>query len=176
MYGHLTLRQYGGIVAIYRSGNIWSVYQSADLLLIPSSGTLTRDGCLVMETSAARAARDRFPGLARRLGLALLPTPALYCEGSRVHCFALHVGEGKLGVWQTKLYWRDPVSPVLVSAAVQRLSALLSLRPLSAVHLCLPDDAPLDGGAIELRPLLSPLPDEVTVWTPAPGAGLAAPA
>lgn len=52
-------------------GNIWSVFEQADLFLVTTNATLNRQGALVMGAGIARQARDRFPGLDQKLGKAV---------------------------------------------------------------------------------------------------------
>jgi hypothetical protein len=51
-----------------QQGDMWSVYQEADLFLITTNATLKRNGALVIGRGIARQARDRFPGLDIALG------------------------------------------------------------------------------------------------------------
>jgi len=131
------------------------------LLLFTANSVLTRSGALVMGAGAARALRDRIPGVDRVLGrrLAAAGAPAVYgllvVRGRRI----------RIGAFQTKRHWREPSDLELIRLATRRLLAYLEDHPeVRRVDLNFPGVGL--GGLSErtVRPILEALPPFVHVW------------
>jgi hypothetical protein len=88
----------------FQCGDIWSVYEQADLFLITTNATLKGNGALVMGRGLARQARDRFPGLDLALGQAI----AARCGhlGRYQLLVSPHWPRAKLGAFQVKRHYR----------------------------------------------------------------------
>ena len=55
----------------FRSGDMWDVYNEADLFLVTSNSFVKKDERLVMGAGIAKEALDRFPNIDLRLGQAI---------------------------------------------------------------------------------------------------------
>ena len=140
-------------------GDMWSVYDRADLFLVTTNGVVTKDGRLVMGAGIAKQACDRFPGLDEALGKAALAAGAPY--GLLV---SPRWPKAKLGVSQTKGEWKAGASPALIDLGTHMLLEWCEEHPTAQVHLNMPGVG-LGGLPRELvLPILKPLPDTVTVW------------
>ena len=142
-----------------RTGDMWLVFDEADLFLITTNATLTVHGKLVMGAGIAKEARDRFPGLDVALGKAVI------ARGSR---YGLLISpdwpRAKLGAIQTKLHWKDPAQLSLISEAVGRLTLWCKAHPSAQVHLNFPGIGYGNLPRAQVLKLLEPLPDTVTIW------------
>lgn len=142
-----------------RSGNMWSVFDEADLYLITTNATLTVHGKLVMGAGIAKQARDRFPGLDEALGKAVI------AKGKH---YGLLISPGwpraKLGAFQTKLHWKDSAQFSLISEATGRLVLWCKAHPKASVHLNFPGIGYGNLPRAQALQVLEPLPDTVTIW------------
>lgn len=142
-----------------RTGDIWSIFDEADLFLITTSATLTVQGKLVMGAGIAKRARERFPGIDEALGKAVIE------QGKR---YGLLVSprwpEAKLGAFQTKLHWRDESQFSLISEATTKLSLWCRAHPSASVHLNFPGIGHGQLPRSQVFRLLEPLPDSVSIW------------
>ena len=82
-------------------GDMWSVFDQADLFLVTTNHVVMGDGKLVMGAGIAKQARDRFPGLDAALGQAALATGTPY--GLLI---SPRWPKAKLGAFQTKGEWK----------------------------------------------------------------------
>jgi hypothetical protein len=140
-------------------GDMWSVYDQADLFLVTTNGVVSKDDKLVMGAGIAKQARDRFPGLDKALGKAVLTTGLPY--GLLV---SHRWPKAKLGAFQTKDCWTEGASPALIDLSTHNLLEWCKEHPTAQVHLNMPGVG-LGGLPRELvLPILEPLPDTVTVW------------
>jgi len=145
---------------------MWTAYDTADLFLITTNSTLRRDGTLVMGRGMARQARDRFPGLDAALGgqirqvcgsggqYGLLISPR-WQPGAAPH---------KLGCFQVKRHWQRPADLTLIGHSVTALTWWARLHSDCHIHLNFPGIG--NGGLARtaVLPLLTALPDNVTIW------------
>ncbi|MCO5193151.1 MAG: hypothetical protein M9930_07645 [Anaerolineae bacterium] len=151
----------------YQQGDMWSVWESADLFVITTNSTLRADGALVMGRGIARQARNRFPGIAAALGRAIAQT---YGSGG---VYGLLVSPSwptaKLAAFQVKRDWRDTAALDLIRRSTALLVTWCSAHPDSQVHLNLPG---IGNGRLSrdvVIPIISALPETVTIWEmPAP--------
>ena len=141
------------------TGDMWSVFEQADLFLITTNGILNAHGALVMGAGIARQARDLFPGLEQRFG------KAVSSYGPRYGIlFPNAWPEDKLGAFQTRQHWREGGDVKLIELARDKLSVWCQLYPTCQVYLNMPGVG-LGGLKREVvLPLFSQLPDTVTLW------------
>lgn len=159
---------------IYRSGQMWDVWpDNCDLFIVLANSTLTKSGALVMGAGIAREARDRFPGLDKKLGEAVRRTSEVRKEGL---FYGLLVSENwpasKLALLQTKYHWMQPGSPVLIEQSLFKLWGwLVTTDPTLRVHLPFPG---IGQGGLSVERLLPSVEGalrsfpNVTVWTHQP--------
>jgi hypothetical protein len=140
-------------------GDMWSVYDQADLFLVTTNSVLNRHGALVMGAGIARQSRERFPGLDTALGKAVMLAGTRY--GLLV---SPHWPRARLGAFQTKVHWHDTSSLELIVFSTRKLLAWCDEHPTARVHLNMPGVG-LGGLTREqVLPALERLPDAVTVW------------
>lgn len=140
-------------------GDMWSVFDEADLFLITTNSDLNHRGALVMGAGIARQARDRFPGLDQALGKAVALIGPHYGL-----LFPNAWPDDKLGALQTKRHWRDKAEVQLIALAASKLKTWCNLNANCRVHLNMPGVG-LGGLPRELvLPILEPLPDTVSAW------------
>ena len=154
-----------------RQGDMWSVYQEADLFLITTNATLKQNGALVMGRGIARQARDRFPGLDLALGGHIQSV----CDGSAnalrsgLSEYGLLVSPrwptAKLGAFQVKTHYRQPADLALITHSTAALAVWCEAHPQAAVHLNYPG---IGNGRLlpdDVWPIVVRLPETVTLWT-----------
>lgn len=146
----------------YRQGDMWSVWESADLFVITTNSTLRADGALVMGRGIARQARNRFPGLAAALGQAI----AVACGNGGVYGLLVSPSwpTAKLAAFQVKRDWRDTAALDLIRRSTALLVTWCSAHPDSQVHLNLPG---IGNGRLSrdvVIPIIRALPETVTIW------------
>ena len=140
---------------IYERGNIWSVYRDTDHLLFTANSCVKADGSLVMGAGIAKQVRDRFPGIDRLIGAVVKAT------GTR---FGLILGR-KIGVFQTKLHWRDPSPVELIEHSTRLLTVRASDTPGERFDMTMPGCSHGQLSRSIVDPIISFLPDNVHVWT-----------
>jgi len=156
----------------FQRGDIWSVYEQADLFLITTNATLKGNGALVMGRGLARQARDRFSGLDMAWGQAI----AGRCGHlGRYHLLVSpHWPRAKLGAFQVKQDYRHQADPRLIRKSVAALSGWCAAHPGAQVALNFPGigNGRLSRSAV--LPIIAQLPDQVTIWEYPPDVAPAA--
>lgn len=148
-------------------GDMWTVYDQADLFLVTTNGVVTKSGKLVMGAGIAKSARDRFPGVDQALGAAVKASGSPYGLLVSSRWFMPHDGSeptAKLSAFQTKDNWTEGSSPALIAFSARKLLAWCERHPTARVHLNMPGVGCGGLRREEVSPLLEPLPDTVTVW------------
>ena len=153
-----------------RQGDMWSVYQEADLFLITTNATLKQNGALVMGRGIARQARDRFPGLDLALGGHIQSV----CDGSAnalksgLSAYGLLVSPrwpvAKLGAFQVKTHYRQTADLDLIAHSAESLAVWCEAHPQAAVHLNYPGIGNGRLNQVDVWPLIAQLPKQVTIW------------
>ena len=119
---------------IIKSGNMWSVWQQADLFFITTNSTIDTRGNLVIGAGIARQARDRFPGIAALWGKLIAPIPTDY------HLLispSWQTGK-KLAAFQTKRHWRQDSPLGLIIASTAKLHEFAIANPQAKIKLPFP--------------------------------------
>lgn len=149
------------------TGDIWEAWDSADLFLCTTNGSITTDGRLVMGAGIARQVKERFPGIDLKLG------KAVKTHGTGISKRCYHYGllispdypQKKLGLFQTKYGWQEDSTIKLIEYSLSKLSIFIDNHPNDIIHMPMPGighgKLPID----EVEPLLMQLPDTVHVWT-----------
>lgn len=145
-----------------RQGDMWSVYQEADLFLITTNATLKQNGTLVMGRGIARQARDRYLGLDLALGR------RIYRVCGSLGAYGLLVSPrwpaAKLGTFQVKYYYRQPADLDLIARSAEALAIWCEAHPQAVVHLNYPG---IGNGRLhpdDVWPIVARLPETVTLW------------
>jgi len=147
---------------ILQVGNMWDMWDTADLFLITTNSTIKKNGALVMGRGIAHQARDRFSGIDHTWGQHI----EQLCGHLGVYGLLISAAwpDKKIGAFQVKQHFRDRADPALIAASAARLRAWCTTHPQATVHLNFPGigNGRLDRSVV--LPLLHRLPDSVTVW------------
>ena len=151
----------------YQQGDMWSVWESADLFVITTNSTLRADGALVMGRGIAGRRATAFPrhrccsgpgyrsDIRQRWRLRPAGQPIM--------------ADRQTGCLQVKRDWRDTAALDLIRRSTALLVTWCSAHPDSQVHLNLPG---IGNGRLSrdvVIPIISALPETVTIWEmPAP--------
>lgn len=146
----------------YRKGDMWSVYEDADLFLITTNSAVTKEGVLVMGRGIALQANQRFPGLSRALGQQILKTCGSL--GTYGVLISSRWPEAKLGAFQVKTDPHQSASLGLIQKSTTALCAWCKEHPQASVHLNFPGIG--YGGLLreEVLPIVEQLPETVCIW------------
>lgn len=147
---------------ILEHGNIWDIYPITNLLLFTSNGVLTKDGKLVMGAGIAKQVRDRFPGIDKAIGEQLILQGHLL---NKPYGLLLSPKGGKIGLFQTKIDWKD-TSPIwLIEKSTDMLCDYAIEHPDKRIDMTFP--AISNGGRTyeEILPIIEVLPNNVHIWT-----------
>lgn len=131
-------------------GNIWTV--KADYRIITTNGIVTKDGNAVMGRGVALQAKQKYPGIEKKLGI------LINVEGNR-----LHVLPHGLISFPVKHHWKDKADLSLISESVLDLKCLASGMPGRIFAMPLPGTGNGRRTPEEIWPLLQDLPDNVLV-------------
>ena len=146
----------------FQTGDMWTVYPTADLFLITTNSMLRRDGALVMGRGIARQARERFPGLDKVLGQHILNLCGN--QGKYNLLISPRWPAAKLGAFQVKQHYRQPASLELIQRSAAALCAWCVEHPEAVIALNFPG---IGNGRLPrtaVLPILQQLPDTVTIW------------
>lgn len=156
-------------MATYERGDLWSAFGSTDLFCFTANSILRGDGRLVMGAGVARQARDRMPGLDRRLGARIRELGAAGAVYGLVIIEAETRGRSDrmplLGALQTKVHFRDPSPLDLVVLSVRELAAWMHSHPGRRVDLPFPGIGLGGLDPAHVRPILDVLPPTAHVWS-----------
>lgn len=155
----------------FEIGDMFSVFDEADLFCITTNSFLKNNGALVMGRGIAQQVRDRWPGVDQKVGQQI----ANYC--GHLGTYGLIVSpdwpQAKLGLYQVKLNFRDQAALDLIDLAAQELSKWCLEHPEAKVHLNFPG---VGNGQLTIaqvwpvitkhlnKPLRELSSDAVTVW------------
>ncbi len=135
--------------------DLWTVpAEGRTLRLITTNGQVTRAGRCVMGRGCAREARDRFPGLDRKLAL-------LIGEHGNRPMRLMRLPDGSdLASFPVKHHWRENADPDLIARSAERLVALVDKFQYSTAILPRPGCG--NGGLSwpDVRKRIEPLLDE----------------
>ena len=148
---------------IFKTGNMWTAYENADLYLITANSTLKKGThALVMGRGIARQARDRFPGLDAALGKRILSTCGN--QGQYGLLVSPRWPKARLGAFQVKRHYSQPASLELIRHSTTALCTWCVEHPNTLVHLNFPG---IGNGRLrreDVLPIIAQLPDQVTIW------------
>lgn len=152
----------------FQQGNIWDIWDTADLFLFTGNSTVTQEGRLVMGRGLAREVRDRFPNVDYALGQEILKQGHKTSRGLE---YGLIVSprwpEAKLGVLQVKYNWKDNADRVLINNSLIDIAMWSVENKGKQIHLNMPG---IGNGGLPVGPTLDQvwgiLKDfpSITVW------------
>lgn len=150
-----------GRIMIEVEGDIWKY--KANLICIPTNGTIKQNGELVMGAGVAKQCVARFPTIALRFG------QLVRNQGNEVHCLNINDIEGNLqllATFPTKHHWAQKADIALIIYSAQMLAYLINLFPQKIVVLPRPGCGKDTGGLLwdNVKPHIQDiLPDTVHV-------------
>ena len=131
------------------AANLWNT--NADIIAVTTNGNI-KDGKLIMGAGAAKAMRDRYPGIDR--------WAATQITGKRYGW----ISNGTVGMFQSKINYWEPSTVKLIEFSVKKLLAWLEQRPGITVALNFPGIGLGGLTEEEVLPLIEVLPDTVTIY------------
>lgn len=150
---------------IYRIGDMWQVFDKADLFFITTNAIVNKDGELVMGKGIAGEAKKRFPWLPMTWGKIIKDIPdgkygiLLFPSwNDKPKVFS------KLAAFQTKYDWRKPSPLDLVAYSIGMLHQCAEMNPNKSIHLPFPGIGNGGLNPFNVKPLLDMLPENVTIW------------
>lgn len=153
----------------FRTGDMWSSYDGANLFLITTNSFLKKGShALVMGRGIARQAKERFPGLDIALGGQL----QALCGNQGIYGLLVSPRwpTAKLGAFQVKRHYSQPASLELIRRSTAALCTWCAEHPDAQVALNFPG---IGNGRLHreaVLPIIAQLPDRVTIWEyPLPG-------
>lgn len=152
-------------MAKFKSGDMWSVFDSVDLFCITTNSYIKNNGALVMGRGIAKQAMDRFPGLDLSLGKAVALNQSYFLLVSP------RWPNAKLACFQVKFHFRSNAKLELIQCSADALSEWCSNHPESSVALNYPGIGYGHLTRVQVSPIISELPDSVTIWL-YPGSSL----
>lgn len=144
----------------YMKGDLYSdsELRKYDYIGFTANSVLTKDGRLVMGAGSAKAVRDKFKGIDKRLGDVISgckhPETYLIVKDTDTNIFAL----------QTKIHWKDKSPVGLVKYSLRYLKRLAESRPNRT--FAVPYPAISNGGLTKdvLVKYIEELPDNVYIY------------
>jgi hypothetical protein len=157
-------------------GQLWKDPRDGDhplgMIVVTTNGFIRKDMTLVMGAGAARQMADRIPGFDFEAAEAILKwtrTVTGYAQpaGATAYGFmvirepnAERVGSG---IFQVKMHWRNEANLDLIRDSVRTLGLYAKAHPNVAVRMNYPGIGLGRLSRATVEPLLTPLPDNVTV-------------
>ena len=145
-------------------GNMWDAYDQADAWFFTGNGVLNGRGELVMGAGIAKQVKKRYPGLPLQFGKHLQDTTHQYNTQTYRYYLIPPIDNTKIGILQSKLYWRDPSPSDLVRESISRLCFWANSHRYKEIHVNMPG---IGYGGLkpkDVLPSLKRLPNHVHVW------------
>lgn len=139
----------------HEKGDMWSAFDNTDHFLITTNRIVKRDGGLVMGAGIAKTARDRWPGLDKKLGTAIKQAGAEY---------GVILGK-KIGIFQVKNHFKEEACLKLIEQSAKKLAEVANSNPEKRYDLNFPGIGNGKRQFNDVEPLLQVLPSNVHVWT-----------
>lgn len=146
----------------FKTGNMWTVWEEANLFLITTNSTIKKNGALVMGAGIAKQARDTFPGLDISLGRVIQNK----CGNLGLYHILIsdRWPEKKLGIFQVKREYSGKAELSIIEESVKMLNELIIKHNIENVHLNYPGIG--NGGLSkeEVEPTIMQLSEDATIW------------
>lgn len=149
-------------------GSAWRAFSEADLFLIESHSTITKDGNYLMGSISEREANARYPALSGSIAKMVMSVSGHVEEGGGSTVYPPHYfvvsprwPKKKMGFIQVRKGGRTNLDWDIIEESVSRLKEWCKDHEDAKVHM------PYIGGGLSIEfidPLLRSLPDNVTCW------------
>ena len=152
---------------ILERGDMWSVYEGADLFLFTGNSYINAKGELVMGRGLALEVKNRFVSVPAIIG-SFLRDSHLKIYGVCVPAYIPEINQGsmgKLGVFQVKRHFKDKAELAIIGASVVELKDRIQYESYYRnIHLNFPGTGYGRLKRKDVLPIISELPDCVRVW------------
>lgn len=155
---------------ILHQGNYWDYYNTADLFLFTGNSTVKPDGRLVMGAGTAKQVKTKFPGIDLALGREILELyPPLNNKDWKREYLLLTSPNfksnptKKIGVFQTKYYWKQNASIKLIEKSCFALVRFIQENPNLTIFLPVPG---IGQGQLPVSEVLSVLSNVLNPFLP----------
>ncbi len=145
-------------MAIFKKGDMWSVYDKVHLFCITSNSTIRNDGKLVMGKGIAKQGKDKFPGIDREFGNMIIDGSAYALMISS------YISDRKIALFQVKYHWTDNADLELIQESSVDLFRFITGWPDCKVALNFPGIGYGGLDRSEVLPIISLLPNNVQIW------------
>lgn len=157
-------------------GDVWN---RATLNLIPTNSTINSDGRLIMGRGIARQVSIRYRGIDKILGTIIGAwsrnnfTMKVYKQRPYIVYNTPYqvitagfnkATNGGIGIFQIKEFFAEPASLEIINFSTQKLNILARENPDISINLYYPGIGYGRLKKTDVQPILSILPDNVTVW------------
>lgn len=143
---------------LIRKGDMWTIWQEADLFCITTNSYIRSDGALVMGRGIALQTKQRFPGVEFALGKRI----------RHLGLYGLLVSEkwpaAKLAAFQVKRHFAHAAELDIIRHSAAMLAEWAEAHPQAQVHLNFPG---IGYGRLEydqVLPIIETLPENVSIW------------
>lgn len=143
---------------VFKTGDMWSVFDEVDYFVITTNSIVKNNGALVMGAGIAKQVRDKWPGIDVEIGDAI---EKICGSGGK---YGLLLGN-KIGVFQVKYHFKDMANLDLIKRSALDLEEYARTNPDKTYALNYPG---IGNGRLKrwaVDPLLENLPDNVQIWT-----------
>lgn len=149
-------------MAKYEYGDMFSVWNEADVFMITTNSTLKKNGALVMGAGIAKQIRDRFKGIDRVIGAMIKNTVG------HMGLYGILLGDWKnkkkLGLFQVKYDWSSEADLKIIRYSTEQLKIFAEEHPEINIHLNYPGIGNGKLDKLDVEKVISVLPDNVTIW------------
>lgn len=139
------------------TGNLWD-YVNDGYIVITTNGALNSRGECVMGRGTALQAKNRYPGLARRIG------QMIEKYGNHVHLFQMDTDQGEMLItFPVKHHWSERANHELIARSADELRVLANKTHATKIFLPRPG---CGNGCLKwdnVKPLLKCLDDRFTI-------------
>ena len=142
---------------IFERGNVFQMIGKTDLILATGNSVVKMDGALVMGKGAAKELLSHFPECDKTFG-------TMAARNDRYGLVFTRVNDQDVGLFQTKMHWRDKSNLRLIRHSTIKLFAhILSSKP-DRVDLVFPGIGFGGLRVSDVYEIIKYLPNNVHVW------------
>lgn len=147
----------------FKTGDMFSVFNEADIFLITTNSTIKANGTLVMGAGIAKEARDRWKGLDAIAGEMVMSE----CGNRGTYGLMLSNWRNgkKLGLFQVKIGWDENADVELIKLSTEKLIRFAEEHPELKIHLNYPGIGNGKLSVDDVHPIICSLPNNVTIWS-----------
>lgn len=118
----------------FQKGDMWTVYNDADLFLITTNSCVRKDGELVMGRGIAQQAKQLYPTVPKIAGAWIIENNFR----DRFYGLITEIFDSPLGMFQVKYHYADAAETAIIDASCEMLAFVMDEHKYSNVHLNYP--------------------------------------